>query len=83
MVARIYNCFISLLCALLLGIGPVRAQYSGGQDTRPVATKKEKKPAEIEYPWFNGVSVGVDLYGLGAGVFGSDFLSSGVIVDVT
>lgn len=82
MVARIYNCFISLLCAFLLGIGPVRAQYSGGQDTRPVATKKEKKPAEIEYPWFNGVSVGVDLYGLGAGVFGSDFLSSGVVVDV-
>ena len=82
MVVRICNYFISLLCALLLGSAPALAQYSGTRDTRPVATKKEKKPAEIEYPWFNGVSVGLDLYGLGAGLFGSDFLSSEVVVDV-
>ncbi len=82
MVVRICNYFISLLCALLLGSASALAQYSGTRDTRPVATKKEKKPAEIEYPWFNGVSVGLDLYGLGAGLFGSDFLSSEVVVDV-
>ena len=83
MAARIFNCFISLVVGmLLLACGPVWAQQSGGRDMRPVATKKEKKPAEIEYPLFNGVSVGLDLYGLGAGVFGSDFLSSEVIVDV-
>lgn len=82
MVARIFNCFISLLCVLFLGNIPALAQYVGGKDTRPVATKKEKKPAEIEYPWFNGVSVGVDLYGPAAGLLGSDFMSSEFVVDV-
>ena len=53
MVARIFNCFISLLCVLFLGNIPALAQYVGGKDTRPVATKKEKKPAEVEFPWFN------------------------------
>lgn len=80
MVEKICNYSISLLCCLLLFPAFVGAQNT--QDYRPVATKKEKKPAEIEYPLFNGVSVGVDLWGIGSKLFGGDFLSSEVLIDV-
>ena len=62
MVRKISSYSISLLCSLLLLLAlPAQAQYAGSsstKDTRPVAKKKEKKPAEIEYPLYNGVSVG-------------------------
>ena len=84
---RIFSCSISflLLCGLLLTVAvsvPAQNYRQGGQDTRPVAKKKEKKKPEIEYPLFNGVSVGVDLWGVGSKLFGGDFMSSEVIVDV-
>ena len=46
--------------------------------------KKEKKDAkeEVHYPLYNGMSVGLDLWGIGSSVFGGDFLSSEVAVDV-
>ena len=86
MVRKISSYFISLLCSLLLLLAlPAQAQYAGSsstKDTRPVAKKKEKKPAEIEYPLYNGVSVGLDLWGIGSKLFGGDFLSSEVIASV-
>lgn len=47
----------------------------------PKAEKKDKKP-KIEYPLYNGISIGVDLWGLGSQVFGGDFLSTEIAVDV-
>lgn len=84
MVAKICDYSISLLCCLLCFSTSVWAQSSSAstQDYRPVATKKEKKAAEIEYPLYNGVSVGLDLWGIGNKLFGSDFLSSEVLLDV-
>lgn len=86
MVRKISSYSISLLCSLLLLLAlPAQAQYAGSsstKDTRPVAKKKEKKPAEIEYPLYNGVSVGLDLWGIGSRLFGGDFLSSEVIASV-
>lgn len=84
---RIFSCSISLLllCGLLMAVAtplPAQNYRQGGQDTRPVAKKQEKKKPEIEYPLFNGVSVGVDLWGVGSKLFGGDFMSSEVIVDV-
>lgn len=91
---RILDCSTKLL-GLLMGLGlaigltaPLSAQSTYGN--RPMGNrtvtkqkkKKEKKPSEIEYPLFNGVNVGVDLWGLGGKLFGSDFMSSEVSVDV-
>ena len=43
---------------------------------------KDKKKADIvEFPLYNGLIVSADIYGLGASVFGSDFLSSEIAVE--
>lgn len=78
------------LCLCLLLAMPLPAQQrSGGssaanrsQSQKRKAKKKEKKQPEVEYPLYNGVSVGFDLWGIGGKVMGSDFLSSEVSVDV-
>lgn len=44
--------------------------------------KEEKKDDAPVYPLYNGIDVGVDLWGLGSKAFGSNFLSSEVAVDV-
>ncbi len=78
---------------LLLMACPLLSQQAEGQTTygqtprnnREQAKKqkkKEKKPLEVEYPLYNGFSVGMDLWGLGGKLFGSDFISSEVAVDV-
>ena len=54
----------------------------GNREQTKKQKKKEKKPTEVDYPLYNGFSVGMDLWGLGGKVFGSDFLSSEVAVDV-
>lgn len=86
MVKKIYGCSINLLCCLACLLLPMQAAAQTGQsasrDTRPVATKKEKKAPEIEYPLYNGVSVGIDLWGIGSKLLGGDFLSSEVVASV-
>lgn len=85
MVRKISSYSISLLCLLCLTLplkGWAQSYNSNGQNTRPMATKKEKTPPEIEYPLYNGVLVGIDLWGLGSGLFGGDFLSSEVVACV-
>lgn len=78
---RILNCSISLLLLLLLA-APLQAQSSTSRDNLPRAEKKkEKKKPEVEYPLYNGVIVGVDLWGLGSGLLGSDFTSAEVSVN--
>ncbi len=44
--------------------------------------KKEKDSQEEEIPFYNGTYVGLDIYGLGARLFGSDFLNSEISVAV-
>lgn len=72
---------INLVLCLLAGF-PVQAQNSN----RPPASnppKEQKKEVDEEaFPLYNGVSVSVDLWGIGSKAFGSDFLSSEVAVDV-
>ena len=84
MEGRISNCFISLLFFLAAALPAVAQQNyaSQGQDSRPVATKKEKKKPEVVYPLFNGVSVSTDLWGPGSKLLGGDFLCAEVMVDV-
>lgn len=78
--------FSLLLCLLL--VVPVQAQQRSGstanrsQAQKRKAKKKEKKKPEVEYPLYNGMTVGLDLWGIGGKVMGSDFLSSEVSVDV-
>ena len=91
---RISDCstkLTGLLMGLVMLLGltaPLSAQSTycnrptGNRTVTKQKKKKEKKPSEIEYPLFNGVNVGVDLWGLGGKLFGSDFVSSEVAVDV-
>lgn len=44
--------------------------------------KGQKEEPKEEVPLYNGTYIGVDIYGLGARLFGSDFLSSEVSVGV-
>ena len=81
---KILSYSISLALCLLMFL-PLRAQ--NGNPTAPpqgAPPKKEKKDAkeEVHYPLYNGMSVGLDLWGIGSSVFGGDFLSSEVAVDV-
>lgn len=86
MVRKISSCSttISLLCLICWLVLPLQgtAQTYNQRDKRPVATKKEKKKPEVEYPLFNGVLVGLDVWGLGSGLLGSDFTSSEVVACV-
>ncbi len=87
MAKRILNYFISSLAFCLLAIIPTHAQdgrhYASPNQRRQANQKdKKKKVPEIVYPLYNGVNVGVDLFGIGNKVLGGDFLSSEVSVDV-
>lgn len=78
---KISSYSISLAICLLLSL-PLGAQNAASsQGNRSQKEKKEKKE-EVHYPLYNGVSIGVDLWGVGNSVLGSDFLSSEVSVDV-
>ena len=81
---KILNYSISLAFCLLLSL-PLQAQNSDisapPANTPPKKEKKEAKE-EVHYPLYNGISVSVDLWGPGSKLFGSDFFSSEVAVDV-
>ncbi|MBQ8224308.1 MAG: hypothetical protein IJZ86_02980 [Bacteroides sp.] len=82
MAQRISSFSISLLLCLCLVL-PVNAQQSQNSN-RPVAQKKEKEktPPEVEYPLFNGVGIGIDLWGPGSKLLGGDFFSTEVSATV-
>lgn len=83
MVPKISSCSISLILCLLLSL-PAWAQGGNASGSRQgtAAKKKEKKKVEIEYPLYNGLSVGLDLWGIGGKLLGGDCLSSEASVDV-
>ena len=73
---------LSLAFFLLTGL-PVQAQNSNRPPASNPPKKEEKKEAdENVFPLYNGVTVSVDLWGIGSKVLGGDFLSSEVAVDV-
>lgn len=67
---KISSSFINLTICLLITF-PIQAQNSN-----------QSKEEASAFPLYNGVSVGVDLWGIGSSVLGSDFLSSEISVDV-
>lgn len=85
MVMKISSYSISLLFCLLAAF-PLWGQNGNAAsrpgNTPPTAEKKEDKKEKIAYPLYNGVSVGLDLWGLGSQAFGGDFLSTEIAVDV-
>lgn len=81
---KILNYSISLALCLLMSF-PLWAQNrntSSSPKSVPPPTEKKDAKEEVYYPLYNGVSVGVDLWGLGSKVIGGDFLSSEVVLDV-
>lgn len=83
MVQRILSYSISiLLCLSALLPATAQQQARNTSDQRPVATQKEKTPPEIEYPLFNGINIGLDLWGPGSKLLGGESFSSEVAVDV-
>lgn len=73
---------LSLAFFLLTGL-PVQAQNSNRPPASNPPKKEEKKEAdENVFPLYNGVTISVDLWGIGSKVLGGDFLSSEVAVDV-
>ena len=75
---------ISLLLLFCMVMPAVAQQQQGYLPHVPKREqkKKEKKEGEEEIPLYNGIYVGLDIYGLGARVLGSDFLSSEISVGV-
>ena len=64
MAQKIFNCFISLMLWLLMGGLPLRAQAP--QSSPPPAREKAEKSDQPQYPLYNGLSVGLDLWGIGS-----------------
>lgn len=72
---------ICLLLSFPLGAQNANRTSASSQSDRQKNEKKEKKE-EVSYPLYNGISVGVDLWGIGSSIVGGDFRSSEVSVDV-
>lgn len=88
---KILSYSISILLFLLMSCPLLEAQTLNSpsqrkrfsQPQKRYDPKKEEKAKEpiIEYPLFNGISVGMDLWGIAGNLFGSDFVSSEISVD--
>lgn len=82
---KILSYSISLALCLLMSL-PLEAQNATSPaplaGTPPPAEQKKEADQEVYYPLYNGVSMGVDLWGPGSRLLGSDFLSAEVVVDV-
>lgn len=80
---KILSYSISLaLCLLMFLPYGRRAGILPSQEHLPRRRRRRTRKEEVHYPLYNGMSVGLDLWGIGSSVFGGDFLSSEVAVDV-
>lgn len=78
---KILDSFISLALCLLTAV-PMQAQ-NGNQPPASNPPKEQKQGTDVpDFPLYNGVTVSVDLWGIGSKVLGGDFMSSEVAVDV-
>ena len=76
-----YSISLALCLLMFLPYGAERESYRPppGSTSQEGEEGRERRSA---YPLYNGMSVGLDLWGIGSSVFGGDFLSSEVAVDV-
>ncbi len=72
---KILSCIVSLALSLTVA-PPLWAQRTDPPAGNGKAPRKESKKAEIEYPLYNGTLIGIELWGPGGHLLGSDFLSS-------
>lgn len=78
---KIFNSFISLaLC--MLSLLPAQAQNGNPNPTANAPKDETTEADDTAFPLYNGMTVSVDLWGIGSKVLGGDFLSSEVSVDV-
>lgn len=80
MVQKTFSCFISLMLWFLAGGLPLLAQTPQTSPPAP-AREKSEKPDQPQYPLYNGLSVGLDLWGIGSKIIGGDNLSLEIAVD--
>lgn len=78
-----YSIAISLLLIIWTGL-PARAQQRPYVNPTPKRDQKKnvKEEPKETVPLYNGMYIGVDLYGIGSKILGGDFLSSEVNVTV-
>ena len=76
---KISNYSISLICCLLT-VFPLWSQNLPKPRKRN-APRKEKIE-EVRHPLYNGLSIGMELWGIGNHALGGDFLSSEVAMDI-
>ena len=84
-----YSINLLWLCVLLMVIPIGSLQAHMVSTTRPPSSlqrknaKQEKADKdEVHYPLYNGISVGIDLWGPASKLFGSDFFSMEIMADV-
>ncbi|WP_281643776.1 DUF6048 family protein [Bacteroides zoogleoformans] len=79
---KILNYSISLVFCLLTAF-PLWAQNPPAPPKGNTLKKEKKeKREETQYPFYNGISVGMELWGLGNSALGGDFSSSEISADV-
>ncbi len=76
---KISSYSISLVFCLLAAF-PLWGQNVQAPRKKDVPQKEKK--GEVRYPLYNGLSIGMELWGIGSRALGGDFLSSEVAVDV-
>lgn len=83
MEGKILNYSISLIFTLLISfpLGAQNRNTSSPENQSPQANKA-RKAEQTGSPFYRGLSVSADLWGMGSKVFGGDFLSTEVAVDV-
>lgn len=86
MAQKILKYSISILLCLLMAL-PATAQNRGNTSTESAhssSKKQEKKKdaPEVEYPLYNGINIGIDLWGPGSKLLGGDFFSTEVSASV-
>ncbi|MGL4518130.1 MAG: DUF6048 family protein [Phocaeicola sp.] len=71
--------FIVCLISTLALVSPLQAQNraTSGPGTTKIALETEE-----EVPFYQGINVGIDLFGIGSKLFGGDVLSSEVAIEV-
>lgn len=70
--------FVRAICFVMLFV-PGVSLYAQSSDSG----KEKEKTEAVYFPLYNGLTVSTDIYGLGASVLGSDFLSAEIAVEAS
>lgn len=77
-----YSISLALCCLMAIPLQAQNRDRSVPLKKNPPKAEKADKEPKIKYPLYNGVSIGLELWGIGSRALGGDFLSSEVSVDV-